>query len=290
LTVTIAVVIPTFNREQLLQLTIAAVQAQTLADWILLLVDDGSTDGTVAVAQREANRDQRIHVITQTHAGIAAGRNRGIESLAREDLVVFLDDDDLWEPDALHRLAAAIERDPKAVGAYGLARRIDHRGRELPSDGLDERQLRRRAIQGRRLVILSTDAPTTFESMAFGNVIMTPGTVLIRRSALEHAGRFREPAADWDMWLRLTMQGDLVFVPEVVIGYRSHPGNESHSILRNTKRKFIVHWRLLWSRDLTAAQRRTAWLGFLYYYADLSRLGRTLRRLARIAYKRMGAA
>lgn len=287
---TIAIVIPTFNRGPLLQLTIAAVQKQTVSDWELVVVDDDSTDETVALVTRMSESDSRIRVLTQPHAGIAAARNRGLEDIGVADLVSFLDDDDLWEADALQRLSAAIELNRGAVGAYGLARRIDQHGRQVPSDGLARRQLERRAVHGRRLVTLPTDAPTTFAVMAFGNVIMTPGTVLVRRSALDRAGRFREPAADWDMWLRLTRQGDLVFVPEVVIGYRTHPGNESHDILRNTKRKFIVHWRLLWSPDLTLAQRRTAWLGFLYYYSDLSRLGRTLRRLARLGYKRMGAA
>ena len=288
---TVAIVVPTFNREGLLPLTIAAVQAQTRADWTLLLVDDGSTDRTVAVAQHEAERDPRIRVITQSHAGIAAARNRGIESLDSAELVVFLDDDDLWEPDMLQRLSAAIEPDPNAVGVYGLARMIDLNGREVRNEALADRQTRRRGIRARKLIEWPAGDPTTFAVMAFGNVIMTPGTVLIRRSALVHAGRFREPVADWDMWLRLTMQGDLVFVPEVVIGYRSHPGNESRSILRNSRRKLIVHWRLLWSPGLTLAQRRTAWVGFLYYYSDLSRLGRTLRRLlARLSYRRTGAA
>jgi glycosyltransferase involved in cell wall biosynthesis len=289
--VTVAIIIPTINREQLLPITIAAVQAQTLTDWKLVVVDDGSTDRTVAVAQQAAVRDPRIRVITQSHGGIAAARNRGIEHLDSAEFVIFLDDDDPWEPDTLQKLSRALDRDPNAVGAYGLARMIDVNGREVRNDALAARQTRRRGIRGRELIEWPAGDPTTFAVMAFGNVIMTPGTVLIRRSALVRAGRFREPAADWNMWLRLTMQGDLVFVPEIVIGYRSHPGNESRSILRNSRRKFIVHWRLLWSPDLTAAQRRTAWLGFLYYYSDLSRLGRTLRRLlARLRYKRAGAA
>jgi glycosyltransferase involved in cell wall biosynthesis len=278
--VTVAIVIPTFNREHLLPITIAAVQAQTLADWRLVLVDDGSADRTVAVAQQAAVRDPRIRVITQSHGGIAAARNRGIESLDSAELVVFLDDDDVWEPQALEKLASAIEADREAVGAYGLARVIDAQGRERPNDLFFRVQASRRGVRHGWLVDWPRNAPATFGVMAYGNVIATPGVVLIRRSALDRAGLFREPAADWAMWLRLTMQGHLVFVPEVVINYRVHPGNESRDILRSTRRKFTVHWRLLWSRGLTSSQRRTAWLGFVYYYTDLTRLARTLRRLA----------
>jgi glycosyltransferase involved in cell wall biosynthesis len=276
---TVGIVVPTFNREQLLPITIAAVQAQTLHNWRLVLVDDGSADRTVEVARQAATSDPRIHVVMQSHGGIAAARNRGMEHLDDAELVIFLDDDDLWEPDTLQRLSGALERDTRAVGAYGLARAIDLNGQPLRNDALMDRQTRRRGTRGTGLIEWPASEPTTFEVMAFGNVIMTPGTVLIRRSALGHAGRFREPAADWNMWLRLTMQGHLVFLPEVVIGYRSHPGNESRSILRNSRRKLLVHWRLLWSADLTRSQRRAAWLGFVYYYADLSRTGRTLRRL-----------
>lgn len=283
---TVAIVVPTFNRERLLELTIAAVQRQTSSDWTLIVVDDESTDETASLVKRLSKSDPRIRLVSQSHAGIAAARNRGLEALGDSDLVCFLDDDDLWEPDALQRLTSAIEGNPDAVGAYGLARRVGVDGEELPNDSLAERQLERKAVHGRRLITLPRGAPTAFEVMAFSNVIMTPGTVLIRRGALERAGRFREPAADWDMWLRLTMQGDLVFVPEFVIGYRAHPGNESQNILRNARRKLVVHWRLLWSAELARAQRWTAWWGFLHYYSDLARLRRSLRRISERVFTR----
>lgn len=276
----IAVVTPTFERANYLPSTILGVQAQSRPDWQLLVVNDGSSY-VAAEATLAASRDSRIQILSQGHSGIAAARNLGIATIPPTvEYVAFLDDDDVWEPNALQELAAAIEDDPDAVGAYGLARVIDARGDQLPNHLLVRLQSERRGLRGGRLVDWPKDAPVTFEVMAYGNVITTPGAVLIRRSALDRAGLFREPAADWDMWLRLTLQGHLVFVPEVVINYRVHPGNESRDILRRTRRKLIVHWRLLWSRGLTRAQRRTAWLGFVYYYTDMSRLARTLRRLA----------
>jgi glycosyltransferase involved in cell wall biosynthesis len=276
----IAVVVPTFNRANFLPSTLEGVQGQSRTDWELLLVNDGSGDPAVKPAQAAANRDMRIHVFSQAHAGIAAARNGGIGKIpASAEYVAFLDDDDVWEPNALAKLAAAIDADPEAVGAYGLARIIDSLGRERPNKLIDSLQTERKGVQGGRLINWPRDAPTTFSVMVYASVIMTPGAALIRRSALDRAGLFREPAADWDMWLRLTMQGHLVFVPEVVINYRLHPGNESRDILRKTRRKLIVHWRLMLSRGLTRAQRRTAWLGFVYYYADVRRLARTFRRL-----------
>lgn len=289
---TVAIVIPTFNRERFLETTIAGVQRQTVENWELLVVDDGSTDATCTATQRVADRDRRIKLLTQANRGIAAARNLGITNLgANSEYVMFLDDDDVLTPYAIEVLSAALAADPHGVAAYGLARPIDWNGQEIRNDLLTARQRDRRGIRDRRLVSWPASAETTFDVLAFANVIMTPGSVLIRRSALDRAGFFREPAADWNMWLRLSMQGHLVFIRETVVDYRRHPGNVSANVLLSSKRKFTVHWRLLWSRDLTTAQRRTAWLGFFYYYADLARLGRTLRRLfARVAYKRTGAA
>ena len=287
---TLAVIVPTFNRSAFLKETIAAVQRQTWTDWQMIVVDDGSSDDTVEVVRAATAGDRRIQLVGQEHRGIAAARNRGMSALPPVDFVTFLDDDDIWDHDALERLVEALGRHPEAVGVYGLARRLES-GRSVARDALEERQLHRVAVEGGKMRVLPTHEPTTFEVMAFASVIMTPGCAVVRSSALHRAGAFREPAADWDMWLRLTIQGPLVLLPEPVISYRSHPRNESTNILRNSRRKLIVHWRLLWSPVLTSAQRRTAWFAFVHYYGDLSRLARTFARIVRrFGYGRVGAA
>ncbi len=277
---TIAVIIPTFERASYLVSAVQGVRDQSRKDWELVIVDDGSA-ATAGPRPDLPAGDPRIQLIRQHHAGIAAARNTGLASIdAAVEYVAFLDDDDVWDPLALETLVSALEGHPQAVGAYGMARMIDDQGRDVPNLQAFKRQTVRRGVRLGRIVDWPKGAPTTFGVLAYGNVITTPGQVLIRRSALDRAGPFREPAADWDMWLRLTLHGDLVFVPEVIINYRVHLGNESRDVLKSTRRKLIVHWRLLWAPGLSRAQRRTARLGFLYYYAGPARLARTVRRLA----------
>lgn len=277
----IGFVIASFGREQYLALAIESIQKQSVREWQLVVVDDGSPDRSLAVAQRIADQDPRIRVLSQSNAGTAAARNRGLRTLDDTvELVTFLDDDDVLEPEMAQRLAAILEANPRAAGAYGLARMIDGRGLEVHDDAFAASQTQRLGIRGSRLALWPTEAPTTFAVLAFLDVIPSPGQVLMRRSALAKAGQFRAPAEDWDLFLRLTRLGDLVFVPKVVLGYRWHEGNVSRSELRMSKAKLIVNWRLLWSPELSASERRTAWLAFLYYYADLGRVGRTARRVA----------
>ncbi|MEN0112109.1 MAG: glycosyltransferase family A protein [Planctomycetota bacterium] len=103
-----SVVIPTYNREAYVGATLASLAAQRLGDWELIVVDDGSTDGTLAVVEGFAETQPgRVRVLRQEHGGCAAARNRGARAAAGEYLA-FLDSDDLWFPWTLEVLAAQI--------------------------------------------------------------------------------------------------------------------------------------------------------------------------------------
>lgn len=93
----VSVVIPTWSRSAALANALDSVNAQTYANWEVIVVDDGSIDDTGEMVPELSNRDPRIRYIYQTNAGVSAVRNRGI-ALANFDLLVFLDSDDLWEP------------------------------------------------------------------------------------------------------------------------------------------------------------------------------------------------
>src|ERR1051325_6471809 len=95
----VSIVIPTYNRLDYLVEAIESVRSQTVGDWELVVVDDGSTDGSVA--RIEAMGDPRIIVVTRAHTGNrAALRNAGV-ARSRADWIAFLDSDDLWAPDKL---------------------------------------------------------------------------------------------------------------------------------------------------------------------------------------------
>jgi glycosyltransferase involved in cell wall biosynthesis len=93
----IAVVIPAFNAAAFLAETLRSVQAQTVPEWELIVVDDGSSDATAAIVRAAAAADARIRLVQQANAGVSVARNRGVAE-SRAPLIAFLDADDLWHP------------------------------------------------------------------------------------------------------------------------------------------------------------------------------------------------
>lgn len=116
----ISVVIPLYNKADTIARTVRSVLAQTRADFELLVLDDGSTDGSLQVVQNI--RDPRIRCVTQPNAGVAAARNRGAE-LAAHALIAFLDADDIWEPAHLENLVQLHEAYPSAA-MYATAYKV----------------------------------------------------------------------------------------------------------------------------------------------------------------------
>ena len=109
----VSVIIPVYNLENYLDTCLASVERQTYPSFEALVVDDGSTDGTYEVLKRHADSDPRIVPIRKANGGVAKARETALER-ARGRYICFLDGDDLWEPDMLERLTAAIEEDGKA--------------------------------------------------------------------------------------------------------------------------------------------------------------------------------
>jgi glycosyltransferase involved in cell wall biosynthesis len=107
-------VLPTFNRAALLERALASVRAQTRPACEVVVVDDGSSDDT---AERMRRLRPWVRALFQRNRGAAAARNRGVRAV-RADWVAFLDDDDVWAPDHLERVAAAIEATGGAAGFY----------------------------------------------------------------------------------------------------------------------------------------------------------------------------
>lgn len=116
----ISVIIPAFNAERYLAEAIDSVMSQTYRPVDIIIVDDGSTDGTRAVAERY---EASVRYVFQTNAGIGAARNRGIE-MARGELLAFLDADDLWASDKLEWQAEALRKDPGLDMIFGYTQQF----------------------------------------------------------------------------------------------------------------------------------------------------------------------
>lgn len=207
----VSVVIPTHDRLRYLRDAVASVRAQTVDDWELVVVDDGSRDGTGAYLEGLA--DGRVRVLERAHTGnVAAVRNVGIRE-ARGEWVAFLDSDDRWRPRKLERQLAALEGDPRALWSYTGAVVIDATGQEVEDEWLGP---------------ASTPSGDVLEGLLRHDVRTLPSAVMARRGLLLEVGGFDETLAfceDFDLWLRLARRSPAVGVDDRLSEIRRHASN-----------------------------------------------------------------
>ena len=241
----VGVVIPAFNAACWIGDAVASVLAQTHRDWSLVIVDDGSTDGTFAVAARFA--DRRIRLVRQANAGVSVARNKGFGELhcaapsspqpppagggggfrlnllplplregvgGRGNATLFLDADDWLAPDALARLAAALDASPDAVAASGAYAFVDTRVVRTPPSG------------------------DILQRLLVRNLFANGGHLLLRSAAVHAAGGFTPGIAygeDWEFWIRIALQGPFAVVRgrAPVLFVRQHPNGAYHRLAAN---------------------------------------------------------
>ncbi len=132
----ISVVVPVYNSERFLRRTVACIQTQTDSDYEILLVNDGSTDGSLALCRELEKSDARIRVISQENQGLSAARNAGVRAASGE-YISFVDSDDLIYPDMLEHLRTGMEA-MRAAGHENVQiqigrEEIDEEGKTLPA-------------------------------------------------------------------------------------------------------------------------------------------------------------
>ena len=195
-----SVVIPVFNRPDLVAAAIRSAQAQTVPVLEIIVVDDASSDETPDVVAALAAQDQRIHLIRlPERAGAPHARNVGVAAAAAP-WIAFLDSDDRWLPEKLERQVQRLRTAPEAVACFtGIRFELPQGAKDQPlPPGFDLRFLRRM------------------------NYISSTSTALVRRDAFLSVGGFDEAlesCQDWDLWLRLAKAGPLVFAPEPLLLY-----------------------------------------------------------------------
>jgi glycosyltransferase involved in cell wall biosynthesis len=252
---TVTVVIPTYNRRDLIGETLDSVFAQTFRDFEVVVVDDGSTDGTPERLRPLAEQG-RIRYIRQKNAEQAAARNRGLEE-ARGEFIAFLDDDDLWPPDKLQWQVEALRERPDAVLVYGEERQLHPDGRHV-----------RRSV--------AWPDGDVYAQFRLRNWITTPGQTLIRADALREIGGFDAAiwrSEDWDLYIRLARRGPFIFRPVVALDYRVQPNHSA--AVRHALNHIHVAWRHIgWNLPLLVRHQRLAARYFvprLMAYAEQAR-------------------
>jgi glycosyltransferase involved in cell wall biosynthesis len=196
----VSVVIPTYNRAHTVGDAVASVLAQRLDDLELIVVDDGSTDGTADVLSRV--RDPRLRFVAGRHAGVAAARNLGVKH-ARADLVSFLDSDDVWRADKLAHEVGFLDGHPAAAAVFSDLEKRDG-GHTYPSF------MRETAVFADYLRERSYPDGMLFSTREMRLVLLQevpikPSALTLRRAAFERAGAFDETwssSEDWEFLLR----------------------------------------------------------------------------------------
>lgn len=212
-----SVVIPAHNGERFLPEAITSALSQSLPPLEVVVVDDGSTDGTRAVAE---GFGEPVRVLFQPNAGPSAARNRGVAA-ARGTWVAFLDSDDRWEPDYLRTAASHLARNP-GVGLLCTGVRV------LAEDGTPTPH-----------VILKESPGAAYSTT--GMLEKDVGTILppiVRRDLFLSSGGFDETLRaneDCHLWLRLSLVTEVHQVPEPLLLYRRHGANASGNLLENAR-------------------------------------------------------
>lgn len=196
----ISIILPTYNGARTVARAIESVIGQTFSSWELLVIDDGSTDGTAEVVKKYTESDARIRYLrNEVNLGIQKTLNRGIAE-SKGDYIARIDDDDAWaEPAKLALQAAYLDEHPHCVLVGTGTISVDKNGREIT-----------------RYLSPESDASVRGH-MLFRNCFVH-SSVMFRKDAVMQAGGYSEDTSvrhveDYDLWLRLGGLGDLANLP-----------------------------------------------------------------------------
>jgi hypothetical protein len=201
----ISIVMPVYNSGEWLKLAITSVQNQSLEDFELLIIDDGSTDQSEFVIAEAARNDSRIRAVHQDHLGIATALNRGI-AMARCHFLARMDADDVAHPERLQRQLEFLEKCSEVAALGTWAHVIDEKGSRIAD-------LRPEVKPSALKKLLVKQNPFIHSSM------------VLSKDLVKSLGGYRavlNGAEDYDLWLRISERAQLANLPEFLQNYRRH--------------------------------------------------------------------
>jgi len=214
----VSVLVPVYNGEPFLTECLESILAQDFADMEILIADDASTDGSVALIQRYATKDQRIRCWqNQNNLGPVGNFNLLLKKAGGKYIKYVLADDKLATPDALNRMTEVLDND-ESVSLVASATQIIDSGSQL----LRVRNYFRKSglWDGKRTIVQCLEER--------GNVIGEPSVVMFRKEQAARGFSHRlRVLADWEMWFHLLEQGSFGYIQEPLCAFRVHPNQDS---------------------------------------------------------------
>ncbi len=286
----VSVVIATYNCRQYVANAITSVLNQTYVWFELHVVDDGSTDGTAQEVARFLD-DVRVQYHYQPNAGHASAKNHGLR-LCRGEFVAFCDADDMWLPDKLALQVSRFADNDRLGVIYTRTALMNEHGAPLPRNRSDEPKY-----------------PSGRVTADLFKLNFVPfGTALIRRRCLVELGLFdprHGTSIDWELWLRISLHYDFLFVDDETHRYRLWPGQMSQDWRRLYDHAFRIMTefqarhpdavapaavRDAWAHSYTQRARHRSFTSGEYAGAlrDVTRALR-IRPTSRIAWKTLSA-
>ena len=235
----IAVIIPTFDRQHFLGRAIDSVLSQTRPAHEVIVIDDGSTDGTVPWLKKEY---PTVKLIEQTNQGVSAARNAGIQQ-AQSEWIALLDSDDEWFPEKLERQVKELQKYPEILFCH-----------------TDEIWIRK----GVRVNPMKKHQK--FGGMIFSKCLdicrISPSSALFSRTLLDDVGWFDETlpiCEDYDLWLRITAKFPVLFINDpLIIKYGGHIDQLSRLVDGIEQYRITALEKILKGPNLTKTDRSAA--------------------------------
>lgn len=245
----ISVVMTSYNYGQYLKTTIESILNQTRPAREVIIVDDGSTDDSAAVA---ATFGERVKFIEQANQGVCAARNNGAR-IATGDIIAFMDSDDIWRPQKLAKQAAAFEADAE-VGIVSCGIRFFN----PQGDTIVEYNEGMNGWCARDILLYEKPVLNT-----------TASAIAVRRDVFERTGGFDEnralfSAEDREFCYRAAQISKLAFIPEILVDYRIHGSNGHLNIPRMERALEAAYEKIFKAADAETLRIKRASYGNLY--------------------------
>lgn len=215
----ISVIIPLYNKERQIRATLESVLQQSYTDYEIVVVDDGSTDGSVAIV--ESFNEARLRLIRQKNAGVSAARNRGICE-ARGEYVAFLDADDLWEPDFLKTMQNLAELYPDCSVYACNYDFVSPDGTHTPTI------IRRLPFTGEHGILSNY-----FEVASCSHPPICSISLMVKKEAMQTIGGFPmgiKWGEDLLTWARLACHGTVAYTKRKFAEYHLSPSNRREQL------------------------------------------------------------